>query len=163
MVSNLTPYLNGIYKYPNLLDFFIEIRCVGGAYVARLKRAIKKRMEIEKQKSAERQMNEGILNSLASISVSDQYVSDDPVSLIDTNIREYGHLTRINDSAATLFYHIHGAVKPHLMKGIVTRQTPNNAEKAVLNNKKLLDMLNATFPNHSQQIFEGKIKSIECL
>ena len=62
----------GSIKYPNLLDFFIEIRCVGGAYVARLKRTIKKRMEIENQKSAEWQMNEGILTSLASIIVSDQ-------------------------------------------------------------------------------------------
>ena len=48
---------------------------------------------------------------------------------------------RINDTAATLFYHIHGAVKPHFMKGIFQQQTLNNAEMAVLNNKMLLDML----------------------
>lgn len=89
--------------------------------------------------------------------VDNSYVSSDPLALVDTDIREYGHLTRISDEAATFFYRLHAAVKSYFFKGRVTRGTPGRAELEILNRDDIVIFLQAALPDQPLDAVKGII------
>ena len=62
---------------------------------------------------------------MESMTITVEYKSPDSSSLQDVNIREYGHMTRINDEAAEYFYALHSSINAFFGKRTVTRNTPS--------------------------------------
>ena len=74
--------------------------------------------ELVSSKPALAAHRECLINAMDGICVRGNYVPQYPDSLIDINIREYGHLIRITDSVAEFFYRLHCAVKPHFTSSV---------------------------------------------
>ena len=139
-------------------------RYVAGEYVRRLRNSVKKRLEkaiIQSERTTSdadaTTKEELMLDCLASITVGSHYQSEDPVSLMDIECREYGQLMRVSDDAATMFYHIHSAVKCYFSKSHVTRNTPRTAESNVKKSPSLLQRVKSLFDKHPADIVTGML------
>ena len=92
-----------------------------------------------------------------------EYESSDPSSLQDINIREYGHLTRINDEAAAYFYALYSNINTLFAKRkVITRKTPSLALKNALEDNSLLTLLGAAVNGASTEMLKGRYDS-DCL
>ena len=96
----------------------------------------------------------GLISCMDSMTTTVEYKSSDP-SLQDVNIREYGHLTRINDKAAEYFYARHSSVNDFFTKRTVTRNTPSNAFKNALQDDSLLVLLGEAVNSASTEVLKG--------
>ena len=97
---------------------------------------------------------ECLIKAMDGICVRGNYVSQDPDSLIDINIREYGHLIRITDSVAEFFYRLHCAVKPHFTSSVES-DTMENCLDIVKKNTVLFGYFASCFPSVSQENPQG--------
>ena len=96
-----------------------------------------------------------LISCMESMTTTVEYKSSDPSSLKDVNIREYGHLTRINDKAAEYFYARHSSVNDFFTKRTVTRNTPSNAFKNALQDDSLLVLLGEAVNGASTEVLKG--------
>lgn len=96
-------------------------RYIGGSYVLRLKKLYENNLEdllIKNQVLAEKR--ELMISALDGVCVRKDYTSDEPGTLTDIDIREYGHLIRVNDTTAKFFYELHCVIKPYFMVPVET-------------------------------------------
>ena len=84
-----------------------------------------------------------------------EYKTSDPSSLQNENIREYGHLTRINDEAAEYFYALHSSINVFFAKRTVTRSTPRMAIKNAFQDDSLLVLFGEAVNGASTEVLKG--------
>ena len=101
---------------------------------------------------AERQQN--MLSAVDDLVVPRDYQSQDPASLRDIDIREFGQLVRIHDEAATFFYNLHCCVKPHFI-GKVDSSTLGKAIADTLHNGELFALLKSLLLSYDETIKNG--------
>lgn len=97
---------------------------------------------------------EVLISMIDSVCVTEGYVSDDPQSLKDIEIREYGHLIRVNDAAARFAYALHCHLKPFFMT-CVECTTISQATVSAQTNEELFSYFKTCFPSSSQESCRG--------
>ena len=144
--------------HSNDLCIFVFSCCryIGGEYVNRLRKRYKRYIEesIILQEASRKPQAYAIFESLQSIIVGKDYVSEDPSSLEDINIREFGNLIRVNDEMAKYFYELHAYVKPYFTKR-VTRNTPSIAKRTLASNPELMALITHLFSSESDELQQG--------
>ena len=112
----------------------------------RLKQQYENKLEelvIQKPELAE--WRESLIAALESVCVPKDYASEEPSTMADIDIREYGHLTRVNDTVAAFFYQLHCEIKPTFMVPVES-DTVQKVLENLKQNQELFQTLQRAFP-----------------
>ena len=107
------------------------------------------------QNTSSKPLAHDILQALQSVTVGKDYISQDPLSMADVEIREHGKLVRINDCMAQYFYELFAKVKAYYTK-YVTRSTPSTAEDKLAKDPNLLALIGENFTKERSEIQLGE-------
>lgn len=91
---------------------------------------------------------------ISNMVVDKSYTSSDPVALMDTEVKEVSHLTRVSDEAADFFYKLTCAVSPFFERRMLTRGTPQRAYNTIVQSSELMDVL-LTFAEGEEYACKG--------